>query len=135
MYKSFIKFTVTTAIISMLLVTNSAFATPTPPQVSGLVQIGKGVFVTATNDVADEIYAPHANSTTAQLYIIDGTTKKVKETIELGGAVNGVAYNRKTDQIIVSYIIDGKVAVIDRKSKTFVGTPRRCWFSSCCISD
>ncbi len=123
MHKYIIKFTVTTAMFSMLAITNGAIAAPTPPQVSGLVQIGKGVFVTAINEVADEIYAPHANSSTAQLYIIDGSTKKVKETIDLGGAVNGVAYNKKTDQIIVSYIVDGKVAVIDRKTKTFVGTP------------
>ncbi|MDO9105377.1 MAG: YncE family protein [Methylovulum sp.] len=107
----------------MLTITNSSIAAPTLPQVSGLVQIGSGVFVTAINDVADEIYAPHANSSTAQLYIIDGATKKVKETIDLGGAVNGVAYNKKTDQLIVSYIVNGTVAVIDRKTKAFVGAP------------
>lgn len=118
------KFTVTAVVLSMLSVINSASAaTPTPPQVSGLVQIGNGVFVTAINVVADEIYAPHANSDKAELYIIDGKTKSVKETINLGGAVNGVAYNKKTNQIIVSYISDGKVAVIDRKTKTFVGKP------------
>lgn len=123
MYKSVMKFALTSAVVSLLAVTNVTAATaPKLPEVIGLVPINGHVFTTALNRKRNEIYA--VNSDNGKLYIIDGNTNTLKgKPFDLGSVVNGVVYNSKTDQIIVTGLIDGKLQIIDRKTMQFVGAP------------
>ncbi|MFI3121411.1 MAG: YncE family protein [Methylococcaceae bacterium] len=129
MHKSIIKFTVTTAIVSMLAMTNGAFAAVTIklPEVIGLVPTGGGVFTTALNKKRNEVYVVSINA--KKIFIVDGTTDKMKEGVEpidlKDAVINGITYNETTDQILMADYgeTSSKLLVWDRETQEFVGSP------------